>query len=48
MFDSLDEQMKHDDAMVTSTRERFFKWGAMIVVTVVVFGGIMLVIHFME
>jgi hypothetical protein len=47
MFDSLDEQMKHDDALVTSSRERLLKWGAMVVVTVVVFGGMYMVIQFM-
>ena len=48
MFDSLDDQMKHDDALVTSPREKYLKWGAMLVVTVVVFGGIYMVIQMME
>jgi hypothetical protein len=48
MFDSLDDQMKHDDAAVTSPREKYLKWAAMIVVTVVVFGGIYMVMHLME
>lgn len=48
MFDSLDEQMKHDDALVTRPGERFLKWGAMVVVSVVVFGGVYMVIQLME
>jgi hypothetical protein len=48
MFDSLDEQMKHDDQLVTSARERFFKWGATIVIAIVVVGGIIMGIQLME
>ena len=39
MFDSLDEQMKHDDAVATSPKERYMKWGLVVVVAVVVFMG---------
>ncbi len=37
MFDSLDEQMKHDDAVASSSKERLFKYGTTIVVAIVVF-----------
>jgi hypothetical protein len=40
MFDSLAEQMKHDDATATSPRERMTKWAAIAVVAVAVFGAL--------
>ena len=48
MFDSLDEQMKHDDAVVTSPRERIWKWATVAVVSVLVFGGLYMAIQMME
>lgn len=48
MFDSLDEQMKHDDAVQTSQTERVFKWAAMAVVSILFFGGLFLAIQMME
>lgn len=48
MFDSLDDQMKHDDAMVTTARERYFKYAAMIVLSILIVGGLLLVIQLME
>ena len=48
MFDSLDEQMKHDDAMVTTPWERVFKWATVAVVSVLVFGGVYLAIQLTE
>jgi hypothetical protein len=38
MFDSLAEQMKHDDATASSPRQRMTKWAMIAVVAVVVFG----------
>ena len=40
MFDSLAEQMKHDDAAATSRGQRMTKWAAIDIVAVVVFGGL--------
>ena len=48
MFDSLDETMKHDDAVESSQSERMFKYAAVTVVSVLVFGGIFLAIQMME
>ena len=39
MFESLAEQMKHDDAKATSPRQRMAKWAVIAVVAVVVFGA---------
>ena len=40
MFDSLDEQMKHDEAITTSPKERLLQRVLMAVVIVLVCGGI--------
>jgi hypothetical protein len=48
MFDSLDETMKHDDSVETSRSEQIFKWAAVAVVSILVFGGIFLAIQMME
>jgi hypothetical protein len=40
MFTSLEEQMKRDDALATSPRERLTKWAAIAFVAVVVFGAL--------
>ncbi len=48
MFDSLDEQMKRDDAQQTTPRERLFKWAAVAVLSVLVFGGLYFAIQMME
>ncbi len=48
MFDSLDEQMKQDDRVGSSQTERLFKWAAVAVVSVLVFGGLYLAIQMME
>jgi hypothetical protein len=48
MFDSLDETMKHDDASESTPSERLFKYAAVAVVSVLVFGGIFMAIQMME
>jgi len=39
MFDSLEEQMKHDDATAASLRQRITKWALIVIVAVAVFGA---------
>jgi hypothetical protein len=48
MFDSLDDQMKHDDAMVVTARERYLKYIAIIVISVALVGGLLLAMQLME
>ncbi len=48
MFDSLDEQMRRDDEVQTTKAERVFKWAAVAVVSVLVFGGLYMAIQLME
>jgi len=39
MFDSLEAQMKHDDASAASPRQRLTKWAVIVVVAIAVFGA---------
>lgn len=45
MFTSLEEQMKHDDAIATSPRERMTKWAVVAFVAVAVFGALYYAVH---
>ena len=45
MFDSLDEQMKHDEAVEETTRERVFRWVLIGLVSVAVFGGLFIAVR---
>jgi Ni,Fe-hydrogenase I cytochrome b subunit len=40
VFESLDEQIKHDRKESTSPRERLFLWVSVAIVSVLVFGGL--------
>ena len=44
MFDSLADQMKHDDAAGTNSKERVMKWAVIAVVSVVLFSGLIVAI----
>ena len=40
MFESLADQMKHDEQQQDSTAEHFLRWAAVAVLSVVLFGGL--------
>ncbi len=40
MFNSLDEQMKRDDATSTSSRERWLTYASVAIVSLLVFSGL--------
>jgi hypothetical protein len=40
MFDSLAEQMKHDDATAAPPRQRMTKWAMIAVIAIAVFGAV--------
>ena len=40
MFDSLADQMKHDEQAQISAKERTLRWFAVAVLSVLVFGGL--------
>jgi hypothetical protein len=42
MFDSLNDQMKQDEKGEKTLKERVYEWLAIIVLSVVVFGGLFL------
>lgn len=48
MFESLDEHMKHDDELETTPKERWLLWLAVVVVSVVVFGGLYFGVRMLE
>lgn len=48
MFDSLDEQMKHDDQAVTTNREKILRWLMVAIVSVLVFGGLYFGVRLVE
>ncbi len=45
MFDSLDEQMKADEAKETTMTERILRWTAVAIIAVLVFGGLYYGVH---
>jgi hypothetical protein len=48
MFESLDDQMKHDRKESTTPRERMFLWVAVPVVSLLVFVGLYIGIRVLE
>lgn len=45
MFDSLDEQMKKDEARVLSNSQRMMRYALYVTAAVVVFGGLILGVY---
>jgi hypothetical protein len=45
MFDSLDEQMKHDEREQSTTKERVLRYLAICAVSVLVFGGLIVAVQ---
>ncbi len=48
MFESLDEQMKHDAAQQTSKGEQAVKWVVVAALSVLVFGGVYFAVRLLE
>lgn len=48
MFESLDEQMKHDDAETSTPKERMLKWMLVGLVSIILFGGIFMGVRLLE
>jgi hypothetical protein len=47
MFDSLDDQIRKDDDRVSSSKERMMKWALYILAAGVLFGGVIIGVHYM-
>jgi hypothetical protein len=48
MFESLDEQMKHDEMETTTTKERVLKWVIVGIVSILCFGGLYMGVRLLE
>jgi len=48
MFDSLDEQIKHDDAIEKSRKERIVEWMVVALLSILVFGGLYYAVRMIE
>ena len=48
MFDSLDEQIKKDENRISSGKERMMRWAIVVIAAIVVFGGLILGVHYMS
>lgn len=48
MFESLDEQMKHDEDLETTPRERWLKYALVAVVSVILFAGLYMGVRMLE
>lgn len=47
MFDSLDDQMRKDEDKVSSSKERMMRWALYIIAAGIVFGGLIIGVHYM-
>jgi hypothetical protein len=47
MFDSLDDQMRKDEDRVTSSKERVMRWALYVIAAGVLFGGVIVGVHYM-
>lgn len=48
MFDSLDEKIKHDNAIAVTRRERIGKAVAIAVLSILLFGGLYFAVRMLE
>ncbi|MBZ5576969.1 MAG: hypothetical protein LAP40_10465 [Acidobacteriia bacterium] len=48
MFDSLEEQMKHDAALVTTKGERTAKWVVVSALSILLFGAMYFAVRVLE
>ena len=47
MFDSLDDQMRRDEDKVSSSKERMMRWALYVIAAGIVFGGLIIGVHYM-
>ena len=48
MFDSLADRIREDDHLAVNNTERYLRWAAVIVISVVLFGGLFLGVRLLE
>lgn len=47
MFDSLDDQMRADENRVSTSKGRMMRWALYVIAAGVVFGGLIVGVHYM-
>jgi hypothetical protein len=48
MFDSLDDQMRRDEDKVSSSKVRMMRWALYVIAAGIVFGGLIIGVHYMS
>jgi hypothetical protein len=48
MFESLADQIRHDEHEQVSSRERVVRWVTVVIVSIVVFGGLYAAVQMLE
>ena len=48
MFDSLADRIREDDHQAISSKERYIRWAAVLVISVVLFGGLFFGVRFLD
>ena len=48
MFESLADRIREDDRKSINNTERYLRWGAVIIISCVVFGGLYLGVQFLH
>jgi hypothetical protein len=48
MFDSLADRIREDEHKEVNSTERYIRWAAVIVLSLVVFGGLYMGVHLLE
>jgi hypothetical protein len=48
MFDSLDEQIKKDENRVSTSGQRMMRYAIYVLAAAVVFGGLIIGVHYMQ
>ena len=48
MFDSLADRMKHDEDLEVPSTERYIRWAAVLVLSLLLFGGLYLGVRMLE
>lgn len=48
MFDSLADRMREDDRQTTNRKKQLIQWGAVVLLTIVLFGGLYMGVQYLE
>ena len=48
MFDSLADRIKQDDQQSVNKTERYLRWGAVLLISLLLFGGLYVGVRFLE